>query len=78
MATTPTTRATDIQRTIEQVNQLADELLDDTQKRVSLLRSLADGLARREHERLHEEQVGPIEFSEGQLFGGVGGVSGGF
>ena len=74
----PTTRAVDIQRAIEQVNQLADDMLDDTQKRVSLLRSMADGLARREHERLQDEQSAPMEFGEGQLFGGAGGVSGGF
>ena len=67
----PTDRKTDIQRCIEQLEQTAEDLLSDTQKRVAGIRDLADQLARREHLRADVERSGPTEFEPGGIFGGV-------
>lgn len=73
MAEQPTTRAEEIQHTIDRLNQFADDWLTQVHQEVAIIRSLADGLARREHERMPAESSAPEEFEEGGCFGGVTG-----
>ena len=67
-----TTRAEDLQRTIQQLEQLADDRLKEGQAEASRLRSLADDLARRESIRIEAEQQSRNPAFE------PGGICGGF
>ena len=67
-----TTRSEDLQRTIQQLEQLADDRLKEGQAEASRLRSLADDLARRESIRIDQEQQSRNPAFE------PGGICGGF
>jgi len=67
-----TSRAEDLQRTIQQLEQLADDRLKEGQAEASRLRSLADDLARRESIRINQEhEVRNPAFEFGGICGGV-------
>ena len=67
-----TTRSEDLQRTIAQLEQLADDRLKEGQAEASRLRSLADDLARRESIRIEQEKQERHPSFE------LGGICGGF